>query len=137
MGIMARYCVLIARNYWVHITGNLLQGNVFVYMYMQPLLFTDAYVVCIPCRQSLNGLLKSPLIRVHKNVVHESAMLLDNTPVPTPRVSITANTTNSSCNPSPRNMIPIINNTPNNTINNRNENNMHEYKAYNSNVEYK
>ena len=51
-------------------------------------------------RQTLNGLLKAPLIRMHKSVVHEADMLMDTTPTPTPRVSITTNTNihNSSNN---------------------------------------
>ncbi len=47
-------------------------------------------------RQSLNGLLKAPLIRVHKNVVAECAMPLDNTPIPTPRLDSSNNIPTSS-----------------------------------------
>lgn len=36
-------------------------------------------------RQSLDGLLQAPVVRIHKSVVHEAAMVLDNTPTPTPR----------------------------------------------------
>lgn len=40
-------------------------------------------------RSSLNNLLKPPLIRIHKNVVTEGPIALDNTPNATPRTDET------------------------------------------------
>ena len=41
-------------------------------------------------RQSLNNLVPSPVIRIHKHVVHESGMLFDSTPTITPRNATTS-----------------------------------------------
>ena len=41
-------------------------------------------------------MLKPPLIRIHKNVVSEAAIALDNTPTSTPRMDETNNTNNTN-----------------------------------------